>query len=96
MIARFIQGAETDLFLILFSILGGRGLTKGGMGGFVEEFHRTYKFDAGEYWTAAGMPDRILTILSLLLRQVLGGSEEILADLGVRQALRNYPVNEKL
>lgn len=35
-----------------FSILGGRGLTKGGMGGFVEEFHRTYKFDAGEYCTA--------------------------------------------
>ncbi|PWN30861.1 acyl-CoA dehydrogenase NM domain-like protein [Jaminaea rosea] len=27
---------------------------------------------------------------------VLGGSEEILADLGIRQALRNYPVNEKL
>lgn len=27
---------------------------------------------------------------------VLGGSEEILADLGIRQALRNFPVNEKL
>ncbi|CAO1635273.1 unnamed protein product [Sympodiomycopsis kandeliae] len=27
---------------------------------------------------------------------VLGGSEEILADLGIRQALRGYPVNEKL
>ncbi|CAO1626427.1 unnamed protein product [Parajaminaea phylloscopi] len=55
------------------NIFGGRGLTKGGMGSFIEEFQRTNKFDA-----------------------VLGGSEEILADLGIRQALRNYPENEKL
>lgn len=55
------------------NIFGGRGLTKTGMGSFIEHFHTTYKFDA-----------------------VLGGSEEILSDLGIRQALRNYPVNEKL
>ncbi|CEH19425.1 acyl-dehydrogenase [Ceraceosorus bombacis] len=55
------------------NIFGGRGLTKTGMGRFVEEFHRTYKFDA-----------------------VLGGSEEILADLGIRQALRMMPENAKL
>ena len=50
------------------NIFGGRGLTQGGMGKNVEQFHRTYKFDA-----------------------ILGGAEEVLADLGVRQAMRNMP-----
>ncbi|KDN52180.1 peroxisomal acyl-CoA-dehydrogenase [Tilletiaria anomala UBC 951] len=54
-------------------IFGGRGITKSGMGKFIEEFNRTYKFDA-----------------------VLGGSEEVLSDLGVRQALRFMPDNYKL
>lgn len=50
------------------NIFGGRGLTQTGMGRFVEQFHRTYKFDA-----------------------ILGGTEEILADLGVRQAYKDFP-----
>ncbi|KAF2258527.1 acyl-CoA dehydrogenase family protein [Lojkania enalia] len=50
------------------NIFGGRGLTQTGMGRVVEQFHRTYKFDA-----------------------ILGGTEEILADLGVRQAVKNFP-----
>lgn len=50
------------------NIFGGRGITQGGMGKVVEQFHRTYKFDA-----------------------ILGGTEEILADLGVRQAMRQMP-----
>ncbi|KAK5952791.1 hypothetical protein OHC33_006384 [Knufia fluminis] len=50
------------------NIFGGRGLTQGGMGKVVEQFHRTYKFDA-----------------------ILGGTEEILADLGVRQAMKLMP-----
>lgn len=45
------------------AIFGGRGLTKTGMGRFVEQIHRTRKFDA-----------------------ILGGTEEVLGDLGVRQA----------
>lgn len=49
-------------------IWGGRGLTKTGMGKFIEMFNRTYKFDA-----------------------ILGGAEEVLADLGVRQAMRFMP-----
>lgn len=49
-------------------IFGGRGLTQTGMGRVVEQFHRTFKFDA-----------------------ILGGTEDILADLGVRQAMRNMP-----
>lgn len=50
------------------NIFGGRGLTQTGMGRVVEQFHRTYKFDA-----------------------ILGGTEEVLADLGVRQAMKNMP-----
>lgn len=50
------------------NIFGGRGITQGGMGKVVEQFHRTYKFDA-----------------------ILGGTEEILADLGVRQAMKQMP-----
>ncbi|KAF2196514.1 acyl-CoA dehydrogenase family protein [Delitschia confertaspora ATCC 74209] len=50
------------------NIFGGRGLTQSGMGRIVEQFHRTYKFDA-----------------------ILGGTEEILADLGVRQAMKGFP-----
>lgn len=50
------------------NIFGGRGLTQSGMGRVIEQFHRTYKFDA-----------------------ILGGTEEILGDLGVRQAMKNFP-----
>lgn len=49
-------------------IFGGRGLTQTGMGRVVEQFHRTYKFDA-----------------------ILGGAEEVLGDLGVRQAMKQMP-----
>jgi alkylation response protein AidB-like acyl-CoA dehydrogenase len=49
-------------------IWGGRGITQTGMGRVIENFNRTYKFDA-----------------------ILGGAEEILGDLGVRQAMRNMP-----
>ena len=50
------------------NIFGGRGITQSGMGKVVEQFHRTYKFDA-----------------------ILGGTEEILSDLGVRQAFKQMP-----
>ena len=50
------------------NIFGGRGLTQSGMGKVVEQFHRTYKFDA-----------------------ILGGTEEVLSDLGVRQASKLMP-----
>lgn len=53
------------------NIFGGRGLTQSGMGRVVEQFHRTYKFDA-----------------------ILGGTEEILADLGVRQAMKQMPTSK--
>jgi len=49
-------------------IWGGRGITQGGMGLYIEQFQKTFKFDS-----------------------ILGGSEEVLADLGVRQASKNMP-----
>ncbi|KAM0786533.1 hypothetical protein ACM66B_001990 [Microbotryomycetes sp. NB124-2] len=49
-------------------IFGGRGITQGGMGVYIEQAQRTFKFDS-----------------------ILGGSEEVLADLGVRQASKQMP-----
>eukprot|EP00416_Gambierdiscus_australes_P035009 CAMPEP_0171104872 /NCGR_PEP_ID=MMETSP0766_2-20121228/61488_1 /TAXON_ID=439317 /ORGANISM="Gambierdiscus australes, Strain CAWD 149" /LENGTH=516 /DNA_ID=CAMNT_0011565575 /DNA_START=47 /DNA_END=1597 /DNA_ORIENTATION=- len=54
-------------------ILGGRGVTLGGMGRIVETFHRVYKVPS-----------------------VYGGSEEIMADLAVRQAVKEYPPSARL
>ncbi|KAF9496768.1 acyl-CoA dehydrogenase NM domain-like protein [Pleurotus eryngii] len=54
-------------------VFGGRGITRSGMGKFIEHYHRTVPFDA-----------------------VLGGTEDILGDLGVRQALRKMPKDSRL
>jgi len=54
-------------------ILGGRGVSSGGMGRIVETFSKVYKVPA-----------------------VYGGSEEIMADLAVRQAIKNYPKTARL
>ncbi|TFK27199.1 acyl-CoA dehydrogenase [Coprinopsis marcescibilis] len=54
-------------------IFGGRGITKTGMGRFIEHYHRTVPFDA-----------------------VLGGAEDVLGDLGVRQALKKMPKDARL
>lgn len=66
---RISQGVADDAV----QIMGGRGLTKTGMGSAIEGYNRTYKFDA-----------------------ILGGTEEVLADLGIRQALRSYPRDVRL
>ncbi|KAJ7650361.1 peroxisomal acyl-CoA-dehydrogenase [Roridomyces roridus] len=54
-------------------IFGGRGITRTGMGRFIEHYHRTIAFDA-----------------------LLGGAEDVLRDLGVRQALRGMPKDSRL
>ncbi|KAJ3279847.1 hypothetical protein HDU79_000252, partial [Rhizoclosmatium sp. JEL0117] len=54
-------------------ILGGRAITKTGLGSVVEAFQRTYKYGS-----------------------ILGGSEEIMADLGVRMALKSFPKTARL
>ncbi|RDB25902.1 Isovaleryl-CoA dehydrogenase, mitochondrial [Hypsizygus marmoreus] len=54
-------------------LFGGRGITRSGMGKFIEHYHRTLLIDA-----------------------VGGGAEDVLGDLGVRQALRMMPKNVRL
>ncbi|KDQ59065.1 hypothetical protein JAAARDRAFT_33786 [Jaapia argillacea MUCL 33604] len=54
-------------------IFGGRGITRTGMGRFIEHYHRTVTFDS-----------------------LLGGAEDVLGDLGVRQAIRQMPKNARL
>jgi len=49
-------------------ILGGRGITKTGMGSKIENFKNFAKYAA-----------------------VYGGSEEIMADLAIKQALKSFP-----
>jgi len=54
-------------------IFGGRGITRTGMGRFIEHYHRTITFDS-----------------------LLGGAEDVLGDLGVRQAMRKIPAGARL
>lgn len=54
-------------------IFGGRGITRTGMGRFIEHYHRTVPFDS-----------------------LLGGAEDVLGDLGVRQAMRKIPKSTRL
>jgi alkylation response protein AidB-like acyl-CoA dehydrogenase len=66
---RSAQETATDAV----QIFGGRGITKTGMGRFIEHYHRTVTFDA-----------------------VLGGAEDVLGDLGVRQAVKKMPKTARL
>ncbi|KAG6917018.1 hypothetical protein DXG01_004283 [Tephrocybe rancida] len=66
---RSAQETATDAV----QIFGGRGITKTGMGQYIEHYHRTVPFDA-----------------------ILGGAEDVLGDLGVRQAIRGMPKNVRL
>ncbi|THH33221.1 hypothetical protein EUX98_g950 [Antrodiella citrinella] len=68
-ITRSAQETATDAV----QIFGGRGITKTGMGRFIEHYHRTVPYDA-----------------------ILGGAEDVLGDLGVRQAIRQMPRNARL
>jgi len=66
---RSAQETATDAV----QIFGGRGITRTGMGEFIEHYHRTVPFDS-----------------------ILGGAEDVLGDLGVRQAIRGIPKNARL
>ncbi|KAJ7637697.1 peroxisomal acyl-CoA-dehydrogenase [Mycena polygramma] len=54
-------------------IFGGRGITRTGMGKFIQHYSTTVAFDA-----------------------LLGGAEDVLRDLGVRQAIRGMPKDSRL
>ncbi|KAH6913048.1 acyl-CoA dehydrogenase [Coprinopsis sp. MPI-PUGE-AT-0042] len=66
----YAQSTATDAV----QIFGGRGITRTGMGQFIEHYHRT-------------VPST---------RKLLGGAEDVLSDLGVRQALRAMPKDARL
>ncbi|KAF9476703.1 acyl-CoA dehydrogenase [Pholiota conissans] len=69
----FTTGAAQDTARDAVQIFGGRGITRSGMGKFIEHYHRTLLIDA-----------------------VGGGAEDIMADLGIRQALRKMPKSVRL
>lgn len=64
----FCTQSAGEIAVMAVNIFGGRGLTQGGMGKLVEQYHRTIAFD-----------------------RILGGTEEVLMDLGVRQAMKKMP-----
>ncbi|KAI9463350.1 acyl-CoA dehydrogenase/oxidase [Lactarius psammicola] len=61
-------------------IFGGRGITQTGMG----RFHRTCQLSSFPYHRTIGFDS------------ILGGAEDVLGDLGVRQAMRMMPKNARL
>ncbi|KAJ6505932.1 acyl-CoA dehydrogenase [Mycena vulgaris] len=63
-------------------IFGGRGITRTGMGKHIEHYHRH-------------APTKLL-FLTVPFDSVLGGAEDVLGDLGVRQAMRKMPKNARL
>ncbi|SCZ87423.1 BZ3500_MvSof-1268-A1-R1_Chr2-2g04889 [Microbotryum saponariae] len=64
----FLSRSQGEIVDEAVQIWGGRGITASGMGVYIEQAQRTYKFDS-----------------------ILGGSEEVLAQLGVRQASKQMP-----
>ncbi|KIJ70611.1 hypothetical protein HYDPIDRAFT_105350 [Hydnomerulius pinastri MD-312] len=70
---QFISRAGRETAEDAAQMFGGRGITVGGMGKVIENFHRTSPFDA-----------------------ILAGAEDVLGDLGVRQAIRKMPKNARL
>jgi alkylation response protein AidB-like acyl-CoA dehydrogenase len=72
-------------------IFGGRGITRTGMGRFIEHVSgRSCHFTSSRGLTMTQY-HRTITFDSLL-----GGAEDVLGDLGARQALRAMPSNAKL
>ncbi|TCD70183.1 hypothetical protein EIP91_004362, partial [Steccherinum ochraceum] len=69
----YITQSSQDTARDAVQIFGGRGITKTGMGRFIEHYHRTVTYDS-----------------------ILGGAEDVLGDLGVRQAIRSMPKNARL
>jgi alkylation response protein AidB-like acyl-CoA dehydrogenase len=77
-------------------IFGGRAITKSGMGRSVEAFQRTYKV---QYLIEIKKNPVFYTniyFFTLQFGAILGGSEEIMADLGIRQAMKFFPTGAKL
>ena len=74
-------------------IFGGRSVTQTGMGRFIEHYHRTIPFDA---LLGGGKQSCRLLMSWLCLINVPLAAEDVLGDLGVRQAMRAMPKNARL
>ena len=72
-------------------IFGGRGITRTGMGRFVEQVSSRSRHFTSSRRLMQTQYHRTITFDSLL-----GGAEDVLGDLGVRQALRAMPSNARL
>ncbi|KAG6878205.1 hypothetical protein C0993_010625 [Termitomyces sp. T159_Od127] len=73
-------------------VFGGRGITKTGMGQFIEHYHRTVPFDA-ILGGGKGVADLSRVVATDFLPST---AEDVLGDLGVRQAIRGMPKNARL
>ena len=71
-------------------IFGGRAITQTGMGRFVEHYHRTIAFDALLGGGVYAYPHIYFRVCNHFT------AEDVLADLGVRQALRFMPKDIRL
>lgn len=67
-------------------IFGGRGITQGGMGGLVEMVSRDRMLGVSAHLSNA--PSIVQFQRTQKFDAILGGAEEVLNDLGVRQASR--------
>lgn len=88
-------------------IFGGRGITRTGMGRFVEHV-RTFPliFHPRPYGPLLFYASQKLTFICTVralqyhrtvgFDSLLGGAEDVLGDLGVRQAMRSMPKNARL
>lgn len=71
-------------------IFGGRGITKSGMGRFIEHVRPFY------YLTVHNKLRIRQYHRTIAFDALLGGAEDVLGDLGVRQALRQMPKDARL
>jgi len=70
-------------------IFGGRGITRTGMGRFIEHYHRTVTFDS-----LLGGAEGMFTIW--MPGTSLMSNPDVLGDLGVRQAIKQMPKGARL
>lgn len=72
-------------------LFGGRGITQSGMGQYIEHVRARHLSPFEIYTHRAEQYHRTIAFDALL-----GGAEDVLADLGVRQALRAMPKDARL
>jgi alkylation response protein AidB-like acyl-CoA dehydrogenase len=80
-------------------IFGGRGITRTGMGHKIEHFQKSIKFCMFlpfVFCINVCFVFTLVVVVFVYAAAILGGSEEIMADFGARQAMKYFPKNAKL